>query len=229
MIKIIINKIVYQLKNSYDEITFSEYLQLLLNNNSPTPNIDNINFLSNIPKELINDFIYNLALPHIEFITATDLFRCNLLPNHIEAIRVGQESFLKIETAKVIIKNNGDKNIIHCIGQIVEIYSNIENFNSLKVRDALPIANYFILELQTFFDSFKRLNEYKPSSDEVASGLSQLDYLGFYSLLDALTKSDITKREQIKEMPAFEVYNQLLVDFEKAMFQKRFNDRQFKK
>ena len=123
MIKIIINKIVYQLKNSYDEITFSEYLQLLLNNNSPTPNIDNINFLSNIPKELINDFIYNLALPHIEFITATDLFRCNLLPNHIEAIRVGQESFLKIETAKVIIKNNGDKNIIHCIGQIVEIYS----------------------------------------------------------------------------------------------------------
>jgi hypothetical protein len=224
MIKISINKIQYTLKNSYDEITFKEYLQLLLNNDSPTPNIDNITLLSGIPKELINELVLDICTPHIEFIEATELFRCSFLDPKISAINVGEESFLKLETAKVILKNNGAKNIIHCANDIVKIYTDFD-LNDKLVMEALPIANHFISQLDNFFQAFKKLNEYKPSKEELAAGIRNMDYLGFYSLLDSLTHSDITKREQVKEMPAFEVYNQLLVDFEKAMFQKRLSDK----
>jgi hypothetical protein len=224
MIKVIINKTEYQLKNSYDEVTFKEYLQLLLNNESDNPNLNNIHLLSGITKELINDFVYNLCLPHIEFIEATELFRCDLLSEEISSIKVGEQSFLKLETAKMIIKNNGKLNAIHCIIPIIENYTGKDLANE-KIKSVLPIANHFILELETFFNSFKKLNEYKPSPQELAAGLKQLDYLGFYATLDALTHSDITKREQVKEMAAFEVYNQLLVDYEKAMFQKRLSEQ----
>jgi hypothetical protein len=142
----------------------------------------------------------------------------------ISEINVGEESFLKLETAKVILKNNGAKNIIHCANDIVKIYTDID-LDNLLVVEALPIANHFISQLDNFFQAFKKLNEYKPSNDELAAGIRSMDYLGFYSLLDSLTHSDITKREQVKEMPAFEVYNQLLVDYEKAMFQKRLSDK----
>lgn len=228
MIKITINNIEYKLKNSYDEITFEEYLKLLQNNDKVNRNIENINLLSNIPVYLITDFVYELCKPHIEFLIATELFRCDMLPKEIEKIKVAEESFIKIETAKMIIKNNDTKNFINCIAPIVEIYSNI-NISGMLVRKALPIANYFMLEIENFFNSFNRLNDYKPSVEELSAGLKQMEYLGFYATLDALTHSDITKREQVKEMCAFEVYNQLLVDFEKSMYQKRLTEKQFKK
>jgi hypothetical protein len=222
MPKIIIDSKSYELKTSFELLSFGEYKRLLINNESSNRNRLNVSVLANMPIELvhkISDAQLAAIVPHIAFIAEPSTIKC------IEADKkylksIGEEPWIKLETAKMHIKLNGDKDILFVIDQIVEIYTG-ENILDWPLQKAMTVINHYIEELNAFFETFKKLNEYKPETAELLAGIRQLDYLGFYLTLDALTQSDITKREQVKNMPAFEVHNQLLINYENAQYQKR--------
>lgn len=75
--------------------------------------------------------------------------------------------------------------------------------------------------MSKFFERFKRLNEYKPSEDEKEAGLERLNNLG--PIVTALALAERTNRteEEVYQQPAEAMYMVLLVDFEKAEYQKR--------
>lgn len=221
---ITIDKKTYLLKTSFELLSFGEYRRLLINNESTNRNRLNVSVLANMPIELvhkISDGQMAIIVPHIAFIAEPMTLQCfevdkELLKN------IGDESWINFEAAKMHLKQNGDKDILFVIDQIIEIYTG-ESVLEWPLQKAMTIINHYVEQLNSFFEAFKKLNEYKPETAEVLAGVRQLDYLGFYLTLDALTQSDITKREQVKNMPAFEVHNQLLIDYEKAQYQKRLS------
>jgi hypothetical protein len=219
---ITIDKKTYLLKTSFELLSFGEYRRLLINNESSNRNRLNVSVLADMPIELvhkISDGQMAMIIPHIAFIAEPSQIQCHVVDADLLKI-IGDESWLNFEAAKMHLKNNGDKDILFVIDKIIEIYTDI-NILDWSLQKAMTIINHYVQQLNNFFEAFKKLNEYKPETAELLAGVRQLDYLGFYLTLDALTQSDITKREQVKQMPAFEVHNQLLIDYEKAQYQKR--------
>jgi len=75
--------------------------------------------------------------------------------------------------------------------------------------------------LSKFWERFKRLNDYKPSDDEVEAGLNRLSNLSAFGTPLSLARRTNMTIEQVMKRPAEEIYMILLYDFEESEYQRR--------
>jgi hypothetical protein len=223
MVKIIINKKEsYNLRIDFDNLTFGEFLELRKLNNTENRTIGQLSILANMPIELVqklNDFKIEQLKPFLEFLQDTETIKCKPLSEDITNIKIGNETWHKIEQVKMLLK---DVEPLDVADKIVSIYLPID-IKELLMTEALGIVNYFFTEIKEFFAKFVRLNDYKPDNDELMAGVKQLDYLGYVNTLDALAQGNLLNYDGILKTSADTVYTKLLKDFETSEFGKRLN------
>lgn len=79
---------------------------------------------------------------------------------------------------------------------------------------------FFFASLQQFFERYKRLNDYKPSQAEAIANVDRFKKFGAKATIFAMMDRWSKTIEEITEMEAIVVYEILLYDFERAMYQK---------
>jgi hypothetical protein len=223
MVKIIINKKEnYNLRIDFDNLTFGEFLELRKLNNTENRTVAQLSILANMPIELaqkLNNYKIEQLKPFLEFLQDTETIKCKPLSEEITNIKVGNETWHKIEQVKMILK---DVEPMDVADKIVSIYLPID-IKLMLMTEAIAIVNYFFTEIKEFFAKFVRLNDYKPDNDELQAGVRQLDYLGYVNTLDALAQGNLLNYDGILNTNADTVYTKLLKDFESSEFGKRLN------
>lgn len=223
MVKIIINKKEnYNLRIDFDNLTFGEFLELRKLNNTENRTIGQLSILANMPIETVqklNNFKIEQLKPFLEFLQDTETIKCKPLSEEITNIKVGNETWHKIEQVKMLLK---DVEPMDVADKIVSIYLPID-IKLMLMPEAIAIVNYFFTEIKDFFAKFVRLNDYKPDNDELQAGVRQLDYLGYVNTLDALAQGNLLNYDGILNTNADTVYTKLLKDFETSEFGKRLN------
>jgi hypothetical protein len=167
----------------------------------------------------LNEFKIEQLKPFLEFLQDTETIKCKPLSEEITNIKVGNETWHKIEQVKMLLK---DVEPMDVADKIVSIYLPID-IKLMLMPDAIAIVNYFFTEIKEFFAKFVRLNDYKPDNDELMAGVKQLDYLGYVNTLDALAQGNLLNYDGILNTNADTVYTKLLKDFETSEFGKRLN------
>jgi hypothetical protein len=223
MVKIIINKKEnYNLRIDFENLTFGEFLELRKLNNTENRTIGQLSILANMPIELaqkLNEYKIEQLKPFLEFLQDTETIKCKPLSEEITNIKVGNETWHKIEQVKMLLK---DVEPMDVADKIVSIYLPID-IKLMLMPEAIAIVNYFFTEIKEFFAKFVRLNDYKPDNDELQAGVRQLDYLGYVNTLDALAQGNLLNYDGILNTNADTVYTKLLKDFETSEFGKRLN------
>jgi hypothetical protein len=223
MVKIIINKKEnYNLRIDFENLTFGEFLELRKLNNTENRTIGQLSILAKMPIELaqkLNEYKIEQLKPFLEFLQDTETIKCKPLSEEITDIKVGNETWHKIEQVKMLLK---DVEPMDVADKIVSIYLPID-IKTMLMPEAISIVNYFFTEIKEFFAKFVRLNDYKPDNDELMAGVKQLDYLGYVNTLDALAQGNLLNYDGILNTNADTVYTKLLKDFETSEFGKRLN------
>lgn len=75
--------------------------------------------------------------------------------------------------------------------------------------------------MSTFFERFKRLNDYTPDDNAKEAGVERLNNLGSIITVLNLAKRQNLTPEQVWKEPAEAMYIVLLVDFEQSEYEKR--------
>lgn len=78
----------------------------------------------------------------------------------------------------------------------------------------------FFAQLQQFFDRYKRLNEYKPSTAEQLANVDRFKQFGAKMTIKAIGEKYNKTMSEVLQMQAEEVYEVLLMDFEQSMYQR---------
>ena len=80
---------------------------------------------------------------------------------------------------------------------------------------------FFFDQISRFFERYKRLNDYKPSVIEELADVDQLKKYGAKITILSLSEKFHKTMGEILAMQAEEIYEVLLLDFEKAEYAKR--------
>jgi hypothetical protein len=222
------------LKASWDEVTYEEFLKLAANakvEESIQRIILNISVLTGLSAEDIGQFgtdSINSLLPFLEFIDDVESLMALSIPKDIHDINIGTESWGKLESAKQLMSQAGES-FMPIIPALLDVYHPIKDFKQLVMTQAMPIALAMINKLNEFFSRYQRLNDYKPDSDELAAGLDKLNQYGFFSTLHALADGNPLLYDDMLNQPADVIYQTLVMDFEIAEYNKRLRKNQDKK
>jgi predicted O-methyltransferase YrrM len=79
---------------------------------------------------------------------------------------------------------------------------------------------FFFSALKKFFERYKRLNDYKPSQAEAIANVDRFKKFGAKATIFAMMDRWGKTIEEVTNMQATLIYDILLHDFEKSMYQK---------
>lgn len=215
------------LKTSWPELTFENLLQLFENTsieNEDSRIIANLQVLSSLTEEEIshlNSEHLNAIKPWLAFVDHVDSVLGYEVPKHFDDVNIGALPWKMLEEAKQIINSTGKENLMFAIPGIIKIYTG-QDITKNKIPLSYPIAILFIKKLEEFFSKYSRLNDYKPTSEEVSSGVDKLSQYGFFTTLHALCKGNPLNYDNMLDQPADNIYQTLVLDFELSEYQKRF-------
>lgn len=220
----------FQMKASWEVVTFEEFL--LLSENAKIENeaervLRNISLLSGINVDILNQFdgkSIAAIKPFLSFIDNVDsLFRMPT-PENVNQINIGLETWGKLESAKQYIMIANDY-LFPIVPNLLDIYCPIPSFRQLPMTKSYPIALAIITKLDQFFQKYIRLNDYKPSSEQVAAGIDKLNKYGFFATLHSIANGNPLHYDDMLNQPADTIYQTLLMDFEVSEYQKRLSEK----
>lgn len=191
--------------------------------------VDNIKFI-----ELHDDYKINIGaqswgkLEHAKVIIAgiEDLNLVFAMPQIVE-IYLGDIYDSKIEEIKALIDDYKtrklDFNELELgLKQLEDQKNELINFGEMQFIKAFPIAKYLIEQFEGFFKKYTRLNEFKPTTEQISAGIDKLNQYGFFSTLHALSKGNPIIYDDMLALPADNIYQTILYDFEISEYQKRY-------
>lgn len=222
------------MKASWEHVTFEEFLLLSENakiESEAERTLRNISILSGIQVDILNQFSsesIEALKPFLEFIDVVDDLFTLPVPTHVANVNIGMESWGKLESAKQYIMIANDS-LMPIVPNLLDIYCPIEGFKSLPMVQSYPIARAIIMKLDEFFKKYTRLNDYKPSSEQIAAGIDKLNQYGFFATLHSIAGGDPLKYDDMLNQPADTIYQTLLMDFEVSEYQKRLQEKLNKK
>lgn len=74
--------------------------------------------------------------------------------------------------------------------------------------------------MHSFFERYKRLNEYKPSAAEQLANVDRFKQFGAKMTIKAIGEKYNKTMSEVLQMQAEEIYEVLLMDFEQSMYQR---------
>lgn len=197
--------------------------------------VDKIKF-----EEVHEDFKINIGaqswgkLEHAKIIIAglNDLNLVFAMPQIVE-IYLGDMYDSSIEETKKMLqdfecKNLNTNELTEQLKTLEQQKHQINNFGEMPFIKAFPIAKYFIDQFEAFFKKYTRLNDFKPSTEQINAGIEQLNQYGFFSTLHALAKGNPIIYDDMLALQADNIYQTIVYDFEMSEYQKRLQ-KQFNK
>lgn len=220
MIELIINNKSYSIKTQWAEFTFSEYAVLVRASGKSLQ--ERLIIYTGIPGELVS----KLTLAQVAFISDSLSFLDEpenafiFAHKYEDDLNVGRKTYGEFEQALIFIRKA--ENQILSIPKVIECFygEKLEDENVLKV---LGKGAFVLDKISKFVHEFKRLGEYEPSVEELEAGVEELNKFGFFATAVQLARKYGKTHDDILNMPAREVYNTLLYDFEQSEVEKRIN------
>lgn len=217
-----------EIKTSYSELLYKDFVEIERNSSIKSEHLrtlKNIQALSGSDLVLqFDDFSIDKIRPHLVFIDNPS-FLVKQIPENVKSINISDLPWSVLEAAKLSIRKsiNGDITVGESFAEIVMLYAGID-IMPLPLEEARPIALYFREQLETFFDKYKKLTEFKPTSEQVQAGISRFEKYGFFTTLHALAKGDVLKYDSILQQKASIVYQTLVIDYENSDYAKQLAD-----
>lgn len=75
-----------------------------------------------------------------------------------------------------------------------------------------------------FFKRYENLNIDETTSEEEDAGINIFDKYGFFNILYALTKGDVSKYNQFLELPADDIFMTLSYEKDKRKYEKKLRE-----
>lgn len=203
----------YTYKTSFDEFTIDEYLSLIQYLNLPI--IDKVSKYTGIAEEILNritlESISNI-IQSVAFIEDYNVL--NALAEPYSGKDVGLDSFSKLEQAKQNISS---------LTKVVSIYTG-EDISGKPLLTEWHKCQFYLKSLNAFFDRFKRLNQHQYTDEELEADVEVLEGFKHYGIVFSYGKSRGMTNDEVLTLPAIEIYTELLYDFEKSEYEKRYTD-----
>lgn len=224
MIEIKVSGKSYNIKSSWNEFTYSDYVRLYKSDNT----FEKLSVCTGVEVKELQRF----NIEQLHYITGLCAFASDAKEAIIFAqdfdgkIDIGRESYGKLENAKLIIRNAG--NPILAGVKLVENYFG-DDISDKPVLNELGKVIYLTQQIDKFLEVYKELFSYEPSIDEELAGIGDLAKLGFMPTAINLARSFGLKLNDVLSMPAKEVYTILLTDYREAKFRENLMELNKKK
>ena len=230
MIEIKILETGYNVRTSWNEVTLKDYCEIVKAQSKEW--VERLSVYSGIPVDILHKVKLKqlqILLDLVEFMDEPDIVQAFGVGYESE-IKIGEQPYWKIEKCKQLLKDNPFP--ITVGAEIVELYTGDadgnggEKISDKPVTEVIGMCVYFLSEIDKFFTRFKRLNDYKPTADEVEAGMENLNRLSSFATPLSLARKTNQTPEQILQRPAEEIFMIMLVDFEQAEYEKRYRQVQ---
>ena len=213
-----INGTDYAFKTSFYELTFAEYLPMLLAAEKPA--MERLSIYTGIAVDLLSQ----LQLQYLAYLTDATAFAentdiLNALAQPYDGTYVGLETFGKMETAKRRLK---DKTILEAIPEIVKVYTGRDISNE-PLCDVWHLAMFYVNSVSTFFNRYRRLSEHTYSDEELEAGVEIFEGFGHFTTVVKIGRERGLTNDEVLNLSAEEVYMELLLDFERTEFEKNLH------
>jgi hypothetical protein len=151
------------------------------------------------------------------------LKRAMVAPEWITDLNIGRSTWKNLEAVKQILKINEGRKEELFIQKIIHVYYPNIDLMTMKAGEVLGAMSFFFDKLNNFFEKYKRLQDYKPTQEEIRAGVDELNRYGYFPTLMSLCKSPLEYDDMLKQ-PADIIYMTLLVSFEKSEIQRRMHE-----
>lgn len=228
---------IVNMKTAYDEITFRQFTKLCNNVHILDEQervIMNIAELTGLSVGIIKQFDaiqIRAAKPYLRFIDDVGSLKALQPPQEIKDLDISKEPWATLEQAKMLIKTDikvGSKHLLNSMAEVVKIYTSIDVWE-LPFVQAYPMVTEVKNKLELFFANYTRLNDFSPSQEQVNAGIERFERYGFFTTLHALCKGNPLMYDQMLKVPAAQVYQTLVADFEQADYAERLRKEYTKK
>jgi hypothetical protein len=102
---------------------------------------------------------------------------------------------------------------------IVKLYLR-EVIDEKPITEVYGKVNFILNKINRFFEDYKRLGEYEEDADEFQAGVSRFERFGFFASCVELSRKMGKTYNEVLQMPAREIYQTFLYDFERADYEK---------
>jgi len=127
-------------------------------------------------------------------------------------------SFIKIRTIQQIVSNDFD--IIKLISEVAGLTE--KKILNIRIFQFFAFYNFVINELERIANAENNDHDYSPDSKELTAGIDSLYRFGVFAEIDGLADGDITKHNEIGNMPYHVIFTKISLNLEKNKFEKRY-------
>ena len=209
----------YSFKISFAEYTWGEFVPILKARSLPL--IERLSVYTNIPVDVLN----SLTIAYLSSLMEAVKFNedDDLLVLLCDEYKSGQQihfhSYGRYEQVRQIVKG---KEVLDVLHEVVNVYNgmSIEDMPLIKV---FSIAMFYLSSLNEFNSRYSRLSDHKYSDEEIEAGVEDLEGFGFFGTVLKIARERGLKNDEVLNMKAIEVMDEVLYDFERSEYEKRLN------
>lgn len=210
----------YQVRTSWKDVTYSNFCDIIsFEDEKDTYGFISVvsgiecNTLKNIDDESLLT-IKNL-ISFVEDYSFLEKF--NFVDADLSKFNIGNHSWYKLEKAKREITKHKK---VHCaMGAIIKIYLG-EVINDKPIHKAWGKINFFLKNINDFYEKYKRLSDYEHEDDEILARVNRFERFGFFASCVELARKMGKSYDEVLNMKATEIYETFLYDFERADYEK---------
>lgn len=214
---ITINSVGYEFKTSFSELTIDEYAEF--NKYFLLPVTERVSKFTGIPIDILN----SVSLENFSNISELVSFLeddkiLSVISEPFTGKDVGLESFAKIEKAKGLISGDMFKAVI----DVCAVYG-----HEIKGKPLLEVWHvylFYLNSLKSFFERFKKLNLHEYTDEELDAGVEFLEGFKHYPIVFRMGRQRGMTNDEVLDLPAIEVYTELLYDYEQSEYEKRYTE-----
>lgn len=171
----------YTIKQSWNELTYSEYCEVV--NAAELPAIERLSKFSGIHLDVLNKCTSaQLAVLFQSVAWLEDYEDCLLfVKGYDDGLNFPKTTYGQLEQSKVCLQLHGNKPLL-ALGKLVELYYG-DIIDDKPCVDAIGKGLFILTKIEAFLKSYPELYEYEPTSEEIEAGVEDLTKLGaFYTV-----------------------------------------------
>jgi len=209
----------YAFKTSFAEYTWREFVPILKARSLPV--VERLSVYTNIPIDVLNSLTIaylSSLLEAVKFNEDDDLLLL-LCDEYKSGQQIHFHSYGRYEQVRQIVKG---KEVLDVLHDVVNVYNGmkIEDMPLIKV---FSIAMFYLSSLNEFNARYSRLSDHKYSDEEIEAGVEDLEGFGFFGTVLKIARERGLKNDEVLNMKAIEVMDEVLYDFERSEYEKRLN------
>lgn len=210
----------YKINTSWKDLTYKQFKEIV-GFDKENDHDEFFSIASGLPYttiKVLSQESYIAILNLITFVNDFEILEAyNISPLDFKEFNIGSQSWHKLEKAKQAIQSH--KVFICSIGQVINIYTG-KDISDMKLTDVWGEINFFINQINSFFENYKRLSEHEEDPDEFMANVARFEQFGFFGSCVELSRKMGKGYNEVLAMSANEIYQTFLYDFEKADYEK---------